>query len=89
MSIIKRGKRLSLYRRVPSQYAAVDKRTFVKMSLGTDSYELAEAKAPAIWQQLVEGWEAKLAGEDADAERAFEAAQKLAVARGFRYLHRA
>ena len=88
MSVIWRGKRLLLYRRVPARYVGVNSRTFVKMSLGTDSLEVAETKAPVVWQQLVEGWEAKLAGHDADAERAFEAARELAETRGFKYLHR-
>lgn len=80
------GKTFLIYRRVPARYGQVDSRTFVKMSLGTDSEELANVKAPAIWQQLVEGWEAKLAGQTADAEQAFAAAQELADRRGFRYL---
>lgn len=43
-------------------------------------------KAPTIWQELVEAWEAKMVGATADADAAFEAAKKLAARRGFRYL---
>jgi integrase len=46
----------------------------------------AEAKAGPAWEQLVAGWEAKLAGDSTDAEHRFEAARELAEARGFRYM---
>lgn len=86
MTIQLRGKKYVLYRRVPKQYASVDSRTFVKQSLHTDSLEIAKTKAPAIWPKLVDGWEAKLAGDGAGGERAFAAARRLAEARGVRYL---
>ena len=86
MSITRNGKRYMLYRRVPARYASVDRRTFVKVSLKTDSLEVAQTKAPAVWRALLDGWEAKLKGRDADADRAFEAAKELAAARGFTYL---
>ena len=38
------------------------------------------------WAQMIEGWEAKLAGDSSDAEARFEAARSLAAVRGFRYL---
>jgi integrase len=47
---------------------------------------VAKSKAPVAWEHLVEGWEARLAGDTSDAERRFEAARELAAARGFRYL---
>jgi hypothetical protein len=46
----------------------------------------AQTKEGATWNQLVAGWEAKLAGESSDAEARFQAARDLAEARGFRYL---
>ncbi|MES2433598.1 MAG: hypothetical protein V4586_07200 [Pseudomonadota bacterium] len=52
----------------------------------TDSEKVAKAKAPAAWSELLEAWEAKLAGHTADAEKYFDAAKQLAQARGFRYL---
>ncbi|WP_114966459.1 hypothetical protein [Alkalilacustris brevis] len=35
---------------------------------------------------MIEAWEARLAGDSADAERRFEAARELAQVRGYRYL---
>lgn len=86
MAIKQRGKKLSLYRRVPARYASIEPRKFVWLSLHTDSMSEAKQKEPAAWQQLIDGWEAKLAGDTSDAEARFEAARDLAAARGFRYL---
>ncbi|WP_417526198.1 tyrosine-type recombinase/integrase [Marinovum sp.] len=86
MAIKQRGKKLSLYRRVPKRYAAVEPRKHVWVALGTDSLSEAETKSGLLWEQLVAGWEAMLAGDTSDAERRFEAAQELARAQGFRYL---
>ncbi|AKO97757.1 Site-specific recombinase XerD [Marinovum algicola DG 898] len=86
MAIKQRGKKLSLYRRVPKRYASVEPRKHVWVALGTDSLSEAESKSGLLWEQLVAGWEAMLAGDTSDAERRFEAAQELARARGFRYL---
>ena len=77
---------LYLYRRVPKRYAAVEPRKFVWISLHTDSLSVARAKEGATWEQLVAAWEAKLAGDSADAERRFQAARDLADARGVRYI---
>ncbi|EAQ13264.1 site-specific recombinase XerD [Maritimibacter alkaliphilus HTCC2654] len=86
MAIKTRGKKLSLYRRVPKRYESVEPRKFIWLSLHTDSMSQAEAKAGPAWEQLVAGWEAKLAGDTSDAEQRFEAARELAEARGFRYM---
>lgn len=81
-----RGKTWQLYKRVPKRYASVEPRTFVWVSLQTDSERTAAAKADAAWASFIEGWEAKLAGDSGDAEAHFDAARKLAAARGFRYI---
>jgi len=47
---------------------------------------VARTKAPAAWQHLVDGWEARLAGNSDDAEERFAAARSLAAAKGFRYM---
>jgi integrase len=86
MAIKQRGKRLSLYKRVPKRYEAVEPRKFIWLSLHTDSMSEAEAKAGPAWEQLLAGWEANLAGDTSDAEQRFEAARELAEARGFRYM---
>jgi len=86
MSIKKRGKKFSLYKRVPKRYASIEPRTFVWCSLGTDSEREAQDKAPLVWSQMLDGWEAKLKGDTKDADLRFEAAKELAAARGFRYM---
>ena len=86
MAIKKRGKGLSLYRRVPNRYAAVEPRKFIWLSLHTDSPSVADQKADVAWAQMVEAWEAKLAGDTNDADERFAAARDLAAARGFRYM---
>ncbi|MFC7705783.1 integrase [Plastorhodobacter daqingensis] len=77
---------LSLYKRVPKRYEGVEPRKFVWVSLHTDSRAVADTKAATVWQQMVDAWEAKLAGDNGDAEQRFAAARDLAAAKGFRYL---
>lgn len=86
MAIKMRGKKLSLYKRVPKRYEAVEPRKLVWVALHTDSQIEAERKAGPVWDQLIAGWEAKLAGDSSDAEERFAAARDLAAAREFRYL---
>ncbi|WP_370213439.1 tyrosine-type recombinase/integrase [Roseovarius sp.] len=86
MSIKKRGKKLSLYKRVPKRYSTVEPRRFIWLALHTDSPTEAERKAGPAWDQLIAAWEAKLAGDNSDAEQRFAAARDLAAARGFRYM---
>lgn len=87
MAIQKRGKVWQLYKRVPKRYAPIEPRRFVWLSLHTDSELLAKQKEPATWAQMIEAWEAKLAGDTSDAEQRFDAARDLAAARGFRYIN--
>ncbi|PQO24827.1 integrase [Rhodobacteraceae bacterium WD3A24] len=87
MSIKLRGRLYYLYRRVPKRYAPVETRQFVWASLHTDSPSVAERKADAAWAEMIEGWEARLAGESHEAEARFDAARRLAEVRGFRYLN--
>ncbi len=77
---------LYLYKRVPKRYASVEPRKFVWISLHTDSPSVARTKEAATWEQMIAAWEAKLAGDTADAEQQFRAARDLAEARGFRYM---
>ena len=86
MTILKRGSIFQLRRRVPRRYAAIEPRSTIWISLHTDSQEIAENKANRAWAQMIEGWEARLAGDSADAEARFAAAQELTAVRGFRYL---
>ncbi len=81
-----RGNSYQLYKRVPKRYAEVEERTFVWLSLHTDSASLAHSKADRAWSQMIEAWEARLQGDTVDAEQRLAAARDLAAARGFRYL---
>lgn len=91
MTVTRRGTNptLYLYMRVPKRYEGVEPRRFVWMSMHTDSRSVATSKANAAWDQLIEAWEAKLAGDTSDAEARFQAARDLAAIRGFRYLNAA
>ncbi len=86
MGIAKRGRHYHLRRRVPRRYRGVEPRETVWISLHTDSETVAHSKADRAWSQMIEAWEARLAGNSADAEGRYEAARDLARARGFRYL---
>lgn len=86
MSIIMRGSTYHLRKRVPTRYQRVETRRMVWISLHTDSETVARNKASVAWEHLIEGWEARLAGDTGDAERRFKAANELASARGYRYL---
>lgn len=87
MKFTRRESTLHIRKRVPRRYAAVEERGYIWISLHTDSEQVALRKAPAIWDHMLEAWEAKLAGADADADAQLAAAKNLAAARGYRYLH--
>lgn len=84
--VIKRGDTYHMRRRVPADYQDIESRVTIWVSLHTDSESVAKSKADRIWGQMIEAWEAKLAGDTEDAEARFAAAQELARVRGFRYL---
>lgn len=86
MKLIRRNTTFYIRKRVPQRFAAVESRQTVWISLHTDSETLAKTKASAAWAEMIEAWEARLAGHSADAEDRFEAARQLAQTRGFRYL---
>ena len=86
MSIAKRGHLYHLRRRVPRRYREIEPRETVWISLHTDSETIARSKADRAWSEMIEAWEARLAGNSEDAEARYEAARDLARARGFRYL---
>ncbi len=75
-----------LRQRVPARYSRVEPRVEVWISLATDSEMVALTKAPKVWAGMVDAWEARLAGADADAERKYETARNLAAVRGFSFL---
>ena len=86
MAIFKRGSTYQLKRRVPRRFSSIEPRDTLWMSLHTDSETVARSKADRAWAQLVETWEARLAGNNSEADDRYAAVQALARARGFRYL---
>ena len=86
MPVFKRGTTYQLRRRVPRRYHGVETRRTVWISLHTDSESLAQSKAIHAWEQLIEAWEARLAGRSSDADERYAAVQELASLRGYRYL---
>ena len=86
MMIRKRGKSYSLVKRVPTRFRQVEPRGTIWISLHTDSESVAAGKADQAWAQMIEAWEARLAGDTADADARFAAAHEIADVRGFRYL---
>ena len=85
-NLILRGKTYYLKRRVPSRYADVEPRSVIWESLKTDSKSIAQQKLERVWSGYLDGWEAKLAGRDGDAETRFRAARNLAATRGYAFL---
>lgn len=81
-----RGQVYYIRKFVPKRYASVDPRGVIHVSLATDSLEVARRKAPEVWAQMIEAWEAKLDGHNADGETRMRAARNLAQRRGYRYL---
>jgi len=73
-----RGEAWYLSRRVPIRYQSVENRAEVLLTLNTDSLEVAQSKRGAVWRNLIEAWEAKLAGDTADAEKKHAAAVRAA-----------
>lgn len=86
ITVILRNSTWHIRRRVPKRFANVEKRTIVHVSLHTDSRSQAEKSASLVWDRMVDAWEAKLAGYDQQAIDRFEAARRLAQARGVRYM---
>lgn len=71
-------------RRVPRRYCGVEPRETVWINLHTDSEAVAKSKADRAWSQMIDTWEARLAGNSVDAEVRYEAARDLARVRGLR-----
>lgn len=75
-----------IVRRTPKRYHSVEHRKQIWLSLNTDSLKTAEKKAQGAWEQMLRGWEAKLAGDTKEAEARYDAAREIAKAHGFGYL---
>ena len=86
MSVMQRGNQWYLRRRVPSEFQEIEPRKEVWISLKTDSRKRACEKAPAVWDEQIASWTARLTGNDGDAAKHYEAVQNLAASKGVRYL---
>ena len=72
--------------RVFRRYTQLEARATVWISLPTDSEPAALVKAPVALVQMLQAWDARLAGGTTDSEARFEASKRLAAVRGFRYI---
>lgn len=86
MSVMKWGNQWCLRRRVPARYHQIESRKEIWISLQTDSHRQANEKAPAVWEEQLAAWEARLTGKGDDAEKHFAAVQALAASKGLRYM---
>ena len=89
MKLQKRNNTYHLRKRMAARYLPVGDCASFYVSLNTDSLALAEQKAAAIWNEQVDVWEARLAGDDVEASRRHASLQAIAQTRGFPYLHAA
>lgn len=76
---------IELRRRVPKRYASVEPRKEIWIALDTDSAAEGEVKAKLIWQSMVDGWEAMLAGDSTVADERIAAAREIARSKGLAY----
>lgn len=86
MKFVNRNGHLHFRKRVPRRFAEIDQREYVWISLHTDLEDVARRKAAAVWEEMLEAWEAKLHGDTEDYDERLAAAKHLAGIRGFRYL---
>lgn len=91
MGIVNDRGRFYWVKRVPKRYAGLVRGadgqlvSQVRQALHTDSKPEARLKAAQIEAERMAEWEAMLAGDGASARAHYEAARKLAQARGFTY----
>lgn len=86
MTLKKRKKTYYLRLRVPARYRGLHRSSHVWRSLGTDSEEQAQRRAPEVREQLLAEWAARLgvATGESPADR-YRRIADLAAARGFAY----
>ena len=86
MKFVNRNGHLHFRKRVPRRFADIEPRDYVWISLHTDLEDVAKRKAGAVWEEMLEAWEAKLHGDTEDYDERLAAAKHLAGIRGYRYL---
>ena len=70
-------------RRVPQRYAKIEDRREFWISLQTDSRSEAASEAEEAWHAMTAGWEARLRGDTADADKALAVAKDICHGCGF------
>jgi len=85
MGLSRRGRVWHFVKRVPREYEHLDPRRPVRISLKTESETIARAKALAVQEELFAYWAALAAGRRPEARAHYDAAVKLARARGVEY----
>lgn len=84
-SILKRGNVWQFFMRVPVEYAAIDKRTFIKFSLKTSDKSEALRRSAEARERLFTLWQAQSLGHETVSVEKFEAIVKHCQALGFQY----
>ena len=84
MALHLRGTVWHLKRRVPLEFAEVDSRKEIWISLGTGSRHEARRRAQTVWAEQLSIWKAKVDGRHGSAMKKYEAARKLARPMGLR-----
>lgn len=83
---MKRGNRYYYYRRVPNAVSDLVDSNFFKLSLKTDSKELAKRKCVQVNAEVESYWESLLGSEEVHSKSKFDNAVDLAKIIGFNYL---
>lgn len=83
---MKRGNRYYYYRRVPNSVSDLVASKFFKLSLKTDSKELAKRKCVQVNAEIESYWESLLSSEENHSKSKFDDAVDLAKIIGFNYL---
>ncbi|MBO0662820.1 integrase [Jiella sp. MQZ9-1] len=83
--LVRRGKRIHYWRRVPKRYAHVDERVFVDVSCETDDVAAAIVLRDRINAETEAYWQALVRGSEPDAKARYRAAIDFARAAGFAY----
>ena len=84
--IQQRGRKYYYNRRVPKHLRDIEGRGDLKISLNTDSFEEAKAKAANINSKIEKRWNALLASDSTRAAECWQAAHDIAKSYGFAFV---
>ena len=85
MKLTKRGDTYYLVKRVPEQFASIEVRKQVWISLRTDSHEEAVRRANDVLRELENLWVSKIEGKTSTLKK-YSALSALAASRGYPYI---